>query len=88
MVPSSCVQHHFREVPISVSLGGQTSRLENPPRLFVIVVEEVAQIGNHGSIRPQTIGLGARVGKRWTSHAEGVWVTPWSARTVAQVATP
>ncbi len=76
MTLSSRVQRddRIRGVPISLSLGGQTSRLENPPRLFVIVVEEVAQIGNHGSIRPQTIGLGARFVKSWTSHAEGVGV--------------
>ena len=39
--------------PVSISLGGQTGRLENLPRLFFIFVEEVAQIGNHGDISLQ-----------------------------------
>jgi hypothetical protein len=70
-------------VPISISLGDQTGRLENLPRLFVIFVEEVAQIGNHGAISPRTIGLGAWFVEGWTSHAEGAGVTPWSSKMVA-----
>ena len=70
-------------MPISISLGDQTGRLENLPRLFVIFVEEVAQIGNHGAISPRTIGLGAWFVEGWTSHAEGAGVTPWSSKMVA-----
>jgi hypothetical protein len=70
-------------VPISISLGDQTGRLENPQRLFVMFVEEVAQIGRHGTISPRTIGLGARFVERWTSHTEGAGVTPWSSRMFA-----
>jgi hypothetical protein len=69
-------------VPISISLGDQTGRLENPQRLFVMFVEEVAQIGRHGTISPRTIGLGARFVERWTS-VEGAGVTPWSSKMVA-----
>ena len=87
---SSRVQRvdRIRGVPISISLGGQTSRLENLSRLFLIVVEKVAQICNHGTISPHTIRLGTRFVERWTSHAEGAGVTPWSSRMVALVATP
>jgi hypothetical protein len=74
---------HIRGVPISISLGGQTGRLENLPRLFFIFVEEVAQICNHCDINPRTIGLGARFVEGWTSYSEGAWVTPGSSRMVA-----
>ena len=73
----------IRGVLISISLGGQTGRLENLPRLFFIFVEEVAQICNHVAISPRTIGLGARFVERWTSDAEGAGVTPWSSKMVA-----
>ena len=69
--------------PVSISLGGQTGRLENLPRFFFIFVEEVAQIGNHGDISLRTIGLGELFVESWTSHAEGAGGTPWSSNMVA-----
>jgi hypothetical protein len=35
--------YHISCVTISISLGDQTGSLENPQRLFVMFVEEVAQ---------------------------------------------
>ena len=85
MTLSSHVQHvdRIRGVSICSRVGGQTSRLENLPRLFIIFVKEVAQIGNHGAISPRTIRLGARFVERWTSHAEGAGGTTWSSNMVA-----
>jgi len=70
---SSRVQRVYliRGVPISISLGGQTGRLENLPRLFLIFVEEVAQICNHGVISPRTIRLGAQFVECWMSARQG-----------------
>ena len=41
---SSRVQRedHIRVVPVGLNLGDSTSRLENPVRIFVIVIEDVA----------------------------------------------